>query len=442
MFYFEHWYLDAIAMITSFMTALTCSFFYSKILIPKKESKFYIFKYLLFLYGVYLVCRVIPFLYINRALIMLISYFVAMCLFSKEKLGKKILITILTHIFLILIDMPTSMVTLSKYGYTVSQVNAMSNEEYFILYDLIYKDPNSLALTALNNVILCFLFINLMMILKKETRHIMIWLVYLLITVLFTTVAMMSYYYLNTLFSIILLLSSSSVVIILLFYFVNKLKIYTKYDEYKNENKFLKEKEKMQYEYYEMVRSREENVRRINHDIKNNLQVMYKLNDEKERLKLIEDINDSLDKYSLVKYSTQDILNVILNLKVKEAKTNNIDIDVSIKNNLTFMESIDISNLITNILDNAIRGSNKSKEKFIKFNIKKKMNYIIIDCSNSYSEKIILNKKNELISTKNNNHGYGTKIIKEVVNKYNGNISYDIKNDIFNLTIMIEITEK
>lgn len=442
MFYLGHWYLDVIAMITSFMTSLTCSFFYSKILTPKKKSKFYFFKYLFFLYGIYLVCRFIPFLYSNRGLIILMSYFIAMCLFSNEKLGKKIFMTILTHAFMVFIDIPMSMVTFSKYGYTFSQVNSMLDEEYFALYDLIYKDPTSLALNALNNVILCFFFINLMMFYKKETRHIIVWLVYTLITILFTIIAIMSYYYLDSSFSVILLLFSSFVVLVLLIYFVDKLKIYTKYDEYKNENKFLKEKEQMQYEYYEMVRKREENVRKISHDIKNNLQVMSTLKNEKERLSIVEDINNSLDKYSLVRYSSQDILNVILNIKEKDAKLEDIDFDIDIKTNLSFMDSIDVSNLITNILDNAIEAARQSDDKIIKFILKKKMNYVILECSNSFNGKIKIKNKKQLITTKNGDHGYGTKIIKNIVEKYNGELEYEILDNQFKLILMIKIAEK
>lgn len=438
MFYLQHWYLDVIAMITSFMTSFTCAFFYSKIFTPKKKSKFYFLKYLLILYGTYLICRFIPKLYEFRALIIMSSYFISLCILSKDKLGKKIFITLLTQVFMILVDIPMSMVTFSKYGYSFNEVNSMMDEEYFALYDLIYSNPNSLALNSLNNIILCFFFINLMMIYKKETRHFNIWLVYTIITILFVSDSILTYYYLDNNASVILLLSSSLVVLILLFYFINKLKIYTKYDEYKNENKFLKEKEQMQYEYYEMVSKREENVRKISHDIKNNLQVMLTLKDENERLTIANDINDSLNKYSLVKYSTQDILNVILNIKVKESKENNINLNIDVKTNLSFMESIDVSNLITNILDNAITAATNTTEKEINFSIRKKMNFIIIECSNTYTGEIKFNKKNELITSKKGNHGYGSKIIKSIIEKYNGQINYKVNDDKFTISIMIK----
>ena len=314
----------------------------------------------------------------------------------------------------------------------------MLDNEYFALFNIIHSDPNSLALNSVNNVLLCFYFINLMMIYKKETRHFNIWLVYILITILFTSIAILAYRFLDNFAAVSLLLSGSLIVLILIFYFVDKLKIYTKYVEYKIEIKFLKEKEKMQYKYYDMVSKREEIVKKISHDIKNNLEIMSKLKDEKERISIAEDINDSLDKYSLIKYSSQDLLNVILNIKVKAAREKNLNIEIDVKTNLSFMDSIDVSNLITNILDNAINGAENSEDKNITFIIKKKMNYIIVECSNNYSGEVKFNRKNELISSKNGDHGYGTKIIKNVVNKYNGILNYEINDNKFIITIMFQ----
>ena len=68
---------------------------------------------------------------------------------------------------------------------------------------------------------LCFFFINLMMVFKRETRHFNIWLVYTLITSLFVGVAILSYYYLDSTAAVVLLLSGSLIVLILIFYFIN-----------------------------------------------------------------------------------------------------------------------------------------------------------------------------------------------------------------------------
>jgi len=215
-------------------------------------------------------------------------------------------------------------------------------------------------------------------------------------------------------------------------------------EEYaKNEQKleFLKQKEKMQLEYYKMMQNKEEEIRKINHDIKNNLQVIYSLKNEAEKAKLIEKIDNNLKKYELVKYSKNDIQNIILNMKVNEAKTKNIKIDITLKSSLEFMDDLDISNLFSNILDNAIENASKCKSKKINFQIIKKMNYIVIKCSNTYDGVLLFDKHNQIKTKKDHNHGFGLKIIDSIVKKYEGDKKITIKDNLFILTIMLPVRE-
>ena len=49
--------------------------------------------------------------------------------------------------------------------------------------------------------------------------------------------------------------------------------------------------------------------------------------------------------------------------------------------------------------------------------------------------------KNNFNSQKKGNHGWGTKIISDIVNKYNGNMTMNYDNKIFKIKIML-IQEK
>lgn len=442
MCYLDSCYLDLIAMFYSFVTSFVIAFFFAKILKNKKDSKYIVLKYVIYIFGTYIICRFVPFLYEFRNVFITLSYFVAVFKLSSDKWYKKIFLILLFYLFLIFVDIPTSMIIFNKYGYSFSEVNSMMDEEYFKFFDLLYSDPRTLALNGLNNVLLTFFGVTLMMIMKKETRHFYIWLICFVISSLTVSNLYFSYLHLNKVASVIVLLLGQVISISLLVYIVQKLSIHFKYDKSVEENKFLRLKEKMQLSYYEMMKSREDEVRKINHDIKNNLQVMYSLDDEVKRKEMIEKINSNLDKHYLKKYTSQDILNVVLNIKVNEARNKNIDIDVSVKKKLDFMEDIDVSNLITNLLDNAIEAVDKCENKNINFVIKKKMNYVIIECENTFNGEVKINKKKQLVTTKNGDHGYGTKIIKNVVDKYNGELNYEINDNKFKLIIMIEIAEK
>ena len=70
--------------------------------------------------------------------------------------------------------------------------------------------------------------------------------------------------------------------VFLMIYSYSRLKFYQEVNKTEAENKFLKEKEVMQLEYYNEMKIKEEKIRKINHDIKYNISVMYGLKNEKD----------------------------------------------------------------------------------------------------------------------------------------------------------------
>ena len=207
--------------------------------------------------------------------------------------------------------------------------------------------------------------------------------------------------------------------------------------KYEQELELLKQKEEMQLEYYKIMHKKEEEISKINHDIKNNLQVIYTLENDDDKQKLVNKITENLKKYELVKYSTNDILNIILNTKINEAKSNGIEVSVSLSKKINFVEDLDLSNLFSNILDNAIDNAKNAKNKEISISISKKLNFIVINCTNNYDGIINLDKKKNIRTRKNDKHGYGLKIIKDIVKKYDGEIDISFNNEKFSITIML-----
>ena len=442
MCYYDSCWIDFIGIISSTLTAFIYSFFFSRIFLPKKECKYIIWKYFAFIYGMYWICRFVPVMYEYKAFFMFIIYIVSLLVLAKGKWYIKVLFSFFTHLFGYLCQLPLSELLFMKYGYSSEVMYSMADTDYFAVLDMIYSHVSSYALTGVMNICNTFYFYTVLMLGNKKNRHWDVWLICVIISLLFITNSLFLFYFVDSNISIAMLVVGPILSVILIIYIISKLSICRKYDESVEENNFLREKEKMQLSYYEMMKDKEDEVRKINHDIKNNLQVMYGLNDEDKRKEMIDKINSNLDKHYLKKYTTHDILNVVLNIKVNEARNKNIDIDVSVKRKLDFMEDIDVSNLITNVLDNAIEAAEKTNDKSINLVIKKKMNYVIIECENSFNGEIKINKKKQLVTTKNGDHGYGTKIIKNVVDKYNGELNYEIRDNNFKLIIMIEMTEK
>lgn len=110
---------------------------------------------------------------------------------------------------------------------------------------------------------------------------------------------------------------------------------------------------------------------------------------------------------------------------------NNINFTISIKNaNIDFIKEHDITALLDNLLENAVESALMTNEKFIDFSIStRNSNFVIIKISNSCNKN--LNTLMELVSSKSTSgmHGIGTRSIKRVVEKYNGNLEMKFDND-------------
>ena len=105
--------------------------------------------------------------------------------------------------------------------------------------------------------------------------------------------------------------------------------------------------------------------------------------------------------------------------------------------NLSDVQDTDLASLIGNILDNAIEAETQVAEKRIEllFNSHNEMRMII--CKNTVNGSVLKNNK-ELCSTKNSSHhGYGSRIISEIVKKYNGFVRYFEEDGMFGIQVML-----
>jgi sensor histidine kinase regulating citrate/malate metabolism len=107
------------------------------------------------------------------------------------------------------------------------------------------------------------------------------------------------------------------------------------------------------------------------------------------------------------------------------------------------MEDIDMCNLISNLLDNAIEAVIKLPEEQRKIDVKmgEKKGYFIVKCQNPFNGEYINYNKGYFASTKENkkDHGYGIKIIREITEKYDGEFLIESSNNLFNATALLKI---
>lgn len=189
----------------------------------------------------------------------------------------------------------------------------------------------------------------------------------------------------------------------------------------------------MMNEYYEQdlnaSKNRYEQISMIKHDMRNTLLILDNLVREErteEARRFLGEQVERIDKiYQIVK-TDNHLVNAILNQKLSEAKEKGIDVRCVILTSFQGIENKDICNLFGNLLDNAIEANEKAAgDRWLEFILEGDKQELEIICRNS-TQKNVEVWKNQLPETKKDKrfHGYGVRIIREIVEKYEGEVSY------------------
>lgn len=210
----------------------------------------------------------------------------------------------------------------------------------------------------------------------------------------------------------------------------------------------LKETEyKRQMFYTDNMKNMLKSISSQKHDFNNHINCLYgliKLNKSSEALGYIESLVDEITKFNYILDIENPFLSALVNAKLTLAQQEKIymEADVNIPVNIN-IESIDLSIIIGNLLDNAIEACRLDDidYKYIELHAEYSDNDLVIRVINSKSIniKVNLNDKKDRFTSKDDkeNHGFGLRNIKETVNKYGGVTEIEDKGDHFVVNIRI-----
>ena len=183
-----------------------------------------------------------------------------------------------------------------------------------------------------------------------------------------------------------------------------------------------------------------ENVRKVQHDMKQHLTVMsgYLEQDESEACKTyIQSLLPQVDQMGKLIRSDNSILDYLINSKLCALKNTRVIISGSI-GDLSDIRDADLACLMGNILDNAIEAVEQVDEKRIELLFSKQNSNRIIICKNTVKESVLENNK-ELRTTKKSgdSHGWGHQIVERIVSDYHGMIDYFEEFGMFGVQIIL-----
>ncbi len=201
----------------------------------------------------------------------------------------------------------------------------------------------------------------------------------------------------------------------------------------------------LQKTYYEFLEGEQAAIRKIKHDINNHMHAIDGL--IKERLyqqaeAYIGNIFTSLNSSTMKNYSNNPIINLVLNQKLFKIQEMSIDCSLHIEiKNLNKIADMDICSLFSNTLDNAIEACEKitdTSKRYISVKALCKNNYFMYTVINSKeSHTRVENGKHITDKTDTIQHGYGISNVKDIVEKYDGEIEIKHNEKEFAVTIII-----
>ena len=197
---------------------------------------------------------------------------------------------------------------------------------------------------------------------------------------------------------------------------------------------------KKQQDMEKEIRKIQEQSRLLKHDMKNHTLVMLSYLEEgrvEDAKEYAGEILNKLNKMYTYVNVGNSLLNYVINHKLSGAKEQGIEIKAEIENlAFEYMDSVDFSALLNNILDNAIEGALASREKKLEVNISYQKGFDRITVKNSIDDSVI-EQNPEFASTKEESgHGYGMKQIRSITEKQDGILDIYEKNGMFVVSVM------
>lgn len=213
-------------------------------------------------------------------------------------------------------------------------------------------------------------------------------------------------------------------------------------------NQIMEREKNYYHNQAELLQSGSENLREFRHDIKNKILVLNELlnkNEIERASAYIREFADKIEQRKSYSQSGNMVIDSIINYKLSLAEKQGCHIQTEIS--LPYNISIDDDDLVVvlgNLLDNAIEATAKLKEnKYIQVTIKYDRKCLFVKVVNSFDAQVI--ERDGRIQTRKENeeyHGIGLQSVKNIANKYCGDLKIVYKAEVFSVGVVLYSKEK
>lgn len=210
------------------------------------------------------------------------------------------------------------------------------------------------------------------------------------------------------------------------------------------EKDFLQRLLQLQYDTYRMSAESVELVNQKYHDLKHQIQILRRTDNSEDRNAYLDQLENEIKAYEVQNKTGNKVLDIILTTKSVQCQKLGISLTcVAEGKELDFMQPMDISALFGNALDNAIESVSKIPEpdkRLIHVSIARQKSFLRIRIENCYQGSIRFEDGMPVTDKKDRGlHGYGTKSIRRIAERYNGSMTIEAKNNWYELRVLIPL---
>lgn len=197
-----------------------------------------------------------------------------------------------------------------------------------------------------------------------------------------------------------------------------------------HEIKEIQRQQEQDEKYYEILEQTNKEMHLFSHDIKNHLTQIRNLEDINAVNQYIDKLYPTIEKFSYTGISKNKMLDLIISKYATLCESKKIKFDVDVKtSNLSYIDDVDLSTLMNNLLDNAVEAAKNSNNAFVQLNVFSKNNIYdgLIIKNSCFLPPVTDNKELKTRKSDKAHHGLGIKSINKIVKKYGA--VYDWKYD-------------
>ena len=201
--------------------------------------------------------------------------------------------------------------------------------------------------------------------------------------------------------------------------------------------------DKLHRAQYEMSKENIALLNRKSHDLRRQVAALRAVGTPEEQSEVISEIEQAVEIYDRSYRTGNRALDTVLMQEALKCSQNHIELTVVADGKLlSFIRSVDLYTMLSNILDNAVEANLRMEDparRAIHLSVHEKKGLVILQCENPYEGRITMRDGlPETVKADKENHGIGTRSISATAAAYGGVVRIDPRDGMYVLCIIFQ----